>query len=426
MAPRDLFWSEYLRLSDNESTMIRLLAWLERTSDRNMPSVQARALIVLLSLALTTTVHLLRDRVTRALMSLGRQHPKDLFEETIKNLAFADPYVSERALAACYGATMADWASPESVSLRSSLPGFAATLVDKMFVPGAPHGTTHTLTRGYAIGIIAAARRIDSACISARKVKYLTPPFRSIARLFPAAATIVDTDTCPEESALHSDFSNYILGAMIPHRNNYDAENPAFKDVRKQVLWRMKNLGYTTAAFESVDRIIGHAGWQREQSDLGRVDRYGKKYSWIAYFEMYGQREDSAQLPDHRRDLPRTYNADVDPSFPEEPMIWRPSSVRSWRTHQLHLANGSRMDRHPTTEDFFIGRAWMPRKETGCCSRIRRGGLTSRWPSSFHLPPRTVSRGESDSATCKGILRRRPSKQPCDPRPAGRESCLRR
>ena len=54
-----------------------------------------------------------------------------------------------------------------------------------------------------------------------------------------------------------------------------------------------------------------------------KIDRYGKKYSWIAYFEMWGQREAGKELPDWKMGT-RTSDCGVDPSFPKSPLKWDP------------------------------------------------------------------------------------------------------
>lgn len=54
-----------------------------------------------------------------------------------------------------------------------------------------------------------------------------------------------------------------------------------------------------------------------------KIDRYGKKYSWIAYFELYGLRHDRGLLPEDRIEH-RCSDCDIDPSFPPSPIQWRP------------------------------------------------------------------------------------------------------
>jgi hypothetical protein len=68
-------------------------------------------------------------------------------------------------------------------------------------------------------------------------------------------------------------------------------------------LWRVKDLGYSSKLFEKIDEFIGRGGW--DSSSSAKVDRYGKKYSWIAYFELYGVRSDLDEL-DVRRVSERT------------------------------------------------------------------------------------------------------------------------
>tara|TARA_R110001599_G_C12232732_1_gene658154 strand:+ start:348 stop:608 length:261 start_codon:yes stop_codon:yes gene_type:complete len=47
-------------------------------------------------------------------------------------------------------------------------------------------------------------------------------------------------------------------------------------------------LGYDPEQFEAVDRQMNSG--PRMGVDKHKVDRYGKKYGWIAYFEMWGER----------------------------------------------------------------------------------------------------------------------------------------
>ena len=54
-----------------------------------------------------------------------------------------------------------------------------------------------------------------------------------------------------------------------------------------------------------------------------KTDRYGKKYSWIAFFEMYGVRQDERRLAERRLEE-RISDCDIDPSFPEQVPEWNP------------------------------------------------------------------------------------------------------
>jgi hypothetical protein len=83
-------------------------------------------------------------------------------------------------------------------------------------------------------------------------------------------------------------------------------------------------LGYRPEAFQQIDRSIGRESFYREQQDRAyKVDRYGKKYSWIAYFEVAGDLEDRGELPD-RFSGHRISDCDIDPSFPAALREWQP------------------------------------------------------------------------------------------------------
>lgn len=82
------------------------------------------------------------------------------------------------------------------------------------------------------------------------------------------------------------DFGNYTFGGLISDRRNYDFDHPAYAAMRKAIVARMIDLGYDPDRFEPIDsNIRSHF---RPGHERRKVDRYGKKYGWIAFFEMWG------------------------------------------------------------------------------------------------------------------------------------------
>jgi hypothetical protein len=57
--------------------------------------------------------------------------------------------------------------------------------------------------------------------------------------------------------------------------------------------------------------------WSYGRGEYEKTDRYGKKYSWIAFFELAGLRQDKNLLAEFSGE-PRIADCDVDPSFPED------------------------------------------------------------------------------------------------------------
>lgn len=323
MPDRDLRWSEWIRSRQEE--VLDDIKWLEqrwRSAEGLHSRDKLRARWVMWTL--TSTVRLLRDHATRALYWFGCRDPKALFELTLDSLSLNDPYVPERMLAACYGVAMSLWADPRGDAIRMELPEFANKLVDKMFIPGAPHGTRHVLMREYALGTIDLAKRIASECIPAEKQPYLNPPFNQILSPFPRADEIEDDEVAEAKDAIHMDFGNYTIGTLIPDRGNYDFNYPTYREVRRQIEYRIVQLGYSSDRFGEIDRAIGELSWRGGIRRAPKVDRYGKKYSWIAFFEMYGLRLDEGSLPEWEPGE-RPSDADIDPSFPEPARVWQPS-----------------------------------------------------------------------------------------------------
>ena len=334
MAERDLIWSEFLRGMDEHSPIEKAIQWVERNKAHNLNEEGAKALGLLFAMILTTSSRLLRDRATRALVFIGERYPNVTFELNERVLGFNDPYVPERVLAACYGVAMRQWANPGAHKQRSILPDHAKWLVRSMFLPDAKHATTHALARDYALGIIELARQVAPYCIANQNVKFIRRPLKHIPSPFLKPRNISTTRVERNTRALGMDFENYTLGRLTHGRMNYDYRHTGFKQIRRQILWRIAKLGYDyESKFHQVDTEIGQADWYRTQRGLGKIDRYGKKYSWIAYFEMYGVLEDEGALPEWRQSE-RCVECDIDPSFPEHPRSWNFPRKRLFKRHK--------------------------------------------------------------------------------------------
>lgn len=321
MRDRDLTWSEYIRLNGEDGPFHRVLAWADKSGTIRRGEDTIENDIRLLSLGLTTTVRPLRDRITRALVRLGQRSPNSLFRVTIDSLQCNDPYVPERMLAASYGVAMRLWADPEGASLRAALPAFAGQLARLMFLPNAPHSTTHTLMVDYARGLVELANKVKPRSIATQHMHHVRSPHVTPRSRFVDAEKIRDQDAEVDRRALHMDFENYTIGRLIPHRQNYDNTNSEYRAVRKQIVRRMQDLGYSASLFNDVDDRITQSSSQLTRQ--GKTDRYGKKYSWISFFEMYGLRSALGHLDDWTNGR-RSSDCDIDPSFPSEAVEWKP------------------------------------------------------------------------------------------------------
>ncbi|MCW3107981.1 MAG: hypothetical protein JWQ09_2487, partial [Segetibacter sp.] len=323
---RDLFWSEFLRNSYLESVIHRLLNWIEDSVKVPIDKDTAENLILLISLFLTTTDRPLRDRATKCLVIIGEKQPEALLKVTVNSLNFNDPYLPERMLAASYGVLMRSWSFP-SEGLKNCIVSFCNNLYDSLFAVGAANTSTHILLRDYALGCIELSKRINNKCLSKRSLKNLKAPYQSPKVKIPNPRRITEAVSACAKPAIHMDFENYTVGRLVVGRRNYESEHTEYRKVLKQIKWRIVNLGYSEALFKNIDRSISERSFYREsRKDAGKVDRYGKKYSWIAYFEVAGLLLDQGLLPD--RYTSRISDIDIDPSFPEQPKVWQPGLKR--------------------------------------------------------------------------------------------------
>lgn len=321
MADRDLHWSEYLRRRYASPTIHRLLTWAEKLDTVSMTRAAADELVVLFSLVLTTVVRSDRDLATKALVLIGEQHPDVLFSHVVACLEFNDPYLPERVLAAAYGTALSLVDSKKAASFRPLLGDLAQKLYRQMFAPRARHATHHTLMRDYALGIIEVAQRAGCVKLPKTSVRHLSRPFPNTPSPFTSDGKPDDSVKDAIGHAIRMDFGNYTIGGLIPNRANYDETKPEYVLVRAKIERRMFDLGYRDERFQHVESEIGRNSWNAR--DEHKVDRYGKKYSWIAYFEMWGERDANRKLPDWRQGS-RTADCGVDPTFPKAPPDWTP------------------------------------------------------------------------------------------------------
>ena len=324
MSERDLSWTEYVR--SNRYGFEETVIHFEETcrNDQNISDYGKKRLLLFaeyIMWILTSTVRPLRDQATRALYWYGRRFPEEFFALVMKSFSINDPYVSERMLAATYGIAMAGQNDFEDASfVTGMLPLYAKQLYETMFKPNAPHATTHILARDYAKRTIDIATIHHPGLLTKSERKRITAPFIDGGIREWGRREKRDTDESQKGPApLQMDFENYTLGSLVKGRGNYNFEHDEYKRVRANILWRIYDLGFSSDTFGGIDDwLIGENYRKYGRSADGRkTDRYGKKYSWIAFYELAGFRQDKGLLPDYYEN-DRISGADIDPSFPTE------------------------------------------------------------------------------------------------------------
>ncbi len=317
VAERDLNWTEWVRATRHERFDDILTIEHKWKADlaKRTPSDKLKAKWVMW--LLTSTDHELRDVATRALYWFGRAAPEVLFEESLSALEINDPYVPERMLAASYGVAMARHVDlgVDQTFVKRTLQKYSRRLYELLFSQRAQFGTTHLLLREYAARTIELTALHNPELFSCGETERCKPPFTD-----GGLRDWGESETAKEvhhglDSPFRMDFENYTLSRLVPGRWNYDYGHEGYRKIRSQILWRIEQLGWTSERFKTVDSSIENTRyWPRTGSDAKKTDRYGKKYSWIANFEMSGLLHDQGILTNRRE---RTSSVDIDPSFPE-------------------------------------------------------------------------------------------------------------
>lgn len=312
LAERDSAWSVWLfgATDPDEHSPVRTLiewAWPPSLSQRVVPDRETGALAILaLGWLLTTSDRRVRDQATKAMVAVGEQNVP-AFVDAIKLLLEADdPYVIERVSAAACG-----------IVLRNSVPNDVHTVADELAAFVADTWPQHLLTRDYIRSVF------EEAAKTGWQGHTGAPPYGAAWPVDCTPHDEIEKLTAPPEylysSIWHSisgmgDFGKYILEPAI--RDLVVEDRPALLELAERAIFdRVRNLGWSPERFDSIDR-----GLRRGRSD-GPNERIGKKYQWIALYEVLGALADHFQLkPAWSSETPRPYE------YPEQ-LIWRDLDV---------------------------------------------------------------------------------------------------
>lgn len=309
---RDLSWTEYIRSPYwNNNRIEKLIKELEnysRIGEGNKEKLHLGAYIAMW--CLTTVSHRQRYNATKALYWYGRRYPVEYLEIVEYGSSINDPYIPERLYGVAYGIALAMQDLDNSNPLISDYLIPLARLVYEKFFCRDNITSCHYLSRIYCRGIVELAS-MHNTVFSDEERKRIFSPIPKINK------DIIEEWEEQEGSdyVIRMDFSNYQLGHLIKNGGSYS--NPPLK---KKARWflhqRIHELGWNEEQFEAIDNNINSDNWSRH-NDNSKVDRYGKKYSWIAYYELAGILDDVGLLQ-NEWDEYRPIAADIDPSFPEK------------------------------------------------------------------------------------------------------------
>ncbi|UVT05741.1 AAA family ATPase (plasmid) [Burkholderia glumae] len=168
MPHRDAHWSAHLAHSDRAKTLVD---WAWSADQTRVTLARAELATIQLTWFLTTTSRSLRDRATKALVALLASRPELAINlwSGFKNVD--DGYLTERLVAALYGAAM------QGMWERHDLSAVAVTIYRDLFAKHTP--PVNSLLRDHALGLIAYAihRGVASSEIDPQNLRgpFLSP-----------------------------------------------------------------------------------------------------------------------------------------------------------------------------------------------------------------------------------------------------------
>jgi hypothetical protein len=149
MPDRDVFWSVPLAQNHYEQDAIHtLINWAWRTNHIATPESTIRLCAIALTWFLTTSHRGIRDKSTKALVSMLKCHPMVMVEMIETFHGVNDPYLVERLYGVAYGVAM-------FCSSNDALMELSSIVFEKVFKDNSP--PKNLLLRDYARGIIESA-----------------------------------------------------------------------------------------------------------------------------------------------------------------------------------------------------------------------------------------------------------------------------
>lgn len=286
LADRDAWWSVFLHYQYGQHSAIdRLVEWAWFAEDKKHVSDDSVMLCAIaLAWFLTTSNRFLRDRATKALVSLLTNRIHILGDVVKEFLNVNDPYVSERLYAVTYGCAM-----------RSDNDNAIAELAKKIykwqFKDEAP--TPHILLRDYARGVIELALHHGAKLdIDEQRIR---PPYRS--EWLSVIPTKEHLEKCrgeykkdmPEEEVSRlrlydsvmgfGDFSRYVISDFAEWSSQrldeprQSSKKEVYEEFCKSLTERQRK------AFEAYRNIRTNVDMYHRLEKARKLDVFGQEYS---------------------------------------------------------------------------------------------------------------------------------------------------
>jgi hypothetical protein len=300
MSDRDARWTKYLKNQFHDGSAVkRLIDWGWNDNDKDHISDES---IKLASIALSwfhaSTNRQLRDCATKALICLLENRIYVLIEVLKLFETVNDPYVYERLFAVAYGCSV-------RTNQKDSLPELSEYIYETIFNKDEVY--PYILLRDYARGVIEFTSYLGYDL--SFDIQKSRPPYKSsFVFQFPSDKEIKEkykldykssgfkdhywgqnsilSSMATESRSMYGDFGRYTFESAL---SSWNLDANLLSNLA--IEWIFERYGYDVEKHGKYDRSIG-SGRGR---DTEPHERIGKKYQWLALYEMLARVSDNCE-----------------------------------------------------------------------------------------------------------------------------------
>ncbi|MDU2649003.1 hypothetical protein [Anaerococcus vaginalis] len=296
---RDSIWTTYInQLAHDEDRLYQIIRYIE--AGKNIDSLnmeEQKHLSILLSWLLTSSNRYLRDNASKALIEVL----KDSYNLCLYTLerfeGVNDPYVIQRLYGCVFGACTKNLDSNKQEFKKLAEYVYLSVFNKENVYPD-------ILLRDYARLIIEKYLSINKNGETSIDKKRIHPPYNSEKipivpekeyydeeLLIDNGLNRIDFSMRPDIKGLgYGDFGRYVFQAALNYFNDVDILNLYHYAMH----YIIDNLGYKNELFGVYDYHIGYT----DRHDTKKLERIGKKYQWIAFYNILARVSDKYKLED--------------------------------------------------------------------------------------------------------------------------------
>lgn len=296
---RDSIWTVFVnQLSFDGIRIYQIIQYvLEGKNIEKLNIEELKLLLTLLSWLLTSSNRYLRDETSKALIEILKNSYK-LCEDILRKFeGVNDPYVLQRLYGCVFGACTKNFTKKEQEFKVLAEYVYESVFNQEMVYPD-------ILLRDYARLIIEKYLFLYSNDDTLIKIEKIFPPYKS-----EEIPTVLEKEyydkTSNENNGInridfsmrpdikgvgYGDFGRYVFQSALNYFKDIDILNLYHYTMQ----YIIDNLGYTNELFGINDNNIGYY----YRHDTRKSERIGKKYQWIAFYNILARISDKCSLKD--------------------------------------------------------------------------------------------------------------------------------